>query len=113
MDERNMTSNVPATVTEEPISKFKGYSLEDLRYRRALVALQKEFAKSKIISNTHKLQKHSPFSDRFGEDNSTVGKVGLMAGKLLHGLNYIDYAILGFTLFKSTKKILGIFRKKK
>lgn len=105
--------NVPATISESGETKFKGYSLEDLRYRRALVALQKEFTKSKIVATTHRLQRHSPFSKDFGSDKSAMGKVGLVAGKLLSGLNYLDYLMLGFTVFNSGKKIFRFFHKKK
>ena len=65
MSTNNNTPNVPETISGTSQTKFKGYSLEDLRYRRAVVALQKEFAKSKIISKTHKLQRHSPFHKDF------------------------------------------------
>ncbi|MCM1378421.1 MAG: hypothetical protein NC097_07930 [Clostridium sp.] len=113
MDTSKMTENIPATLSEGKETKFKGYSIEDLRYRRALVALQKEFAKSKILNNVHKVQRHSPFSKNFGAGKSTAGKAGALAGKLLNGLNYLDYLMLGFTLFNSGKKIFGFFRKKK
>lgn len=107
------TNNVPATISESEHPKFKGYSIEDLRYRRALVALQKEFAKSKVLTNINKVQRHSPFSRDFGKGKTKAGKVGALAGKLLNGLNYLDYIMLGYTLFNSSRKIFGIFKKKK
>lgn len=113
MTNKNENINVPATISDENKSEFKGYSLEDLRYRRALVALQKEFAKSKILSASHKLQSFSPFSRNFGEGKSNVGKVGAIAQKLISGLNYLDYAMIGYNVFTSGKKILNIFRKKR
>lgn len=109
----DITPNVPQTISEEPKSEFKGYSLEDLRYRRALVALQKEFAKGKILSDVHKIQRHSPFSRNFAEDKSGIGKVGAIANKLVSGFNYLDYAMIGFSLFNSGRKIFSLFKKKK
>lgn len=104
---------LPESVSKSSDTKFKGYSLEDLRYHRALVALQKEFAKNKVLGTTRKIQRHSPFSKDFGADKSTAGKFGALAGKLVTGLNYLDYAMIGVTLFNSTRKIFSIFHKKK
>lgn len=106
-------ANVPQTISEPEKNTFNGYSMEDLRYRRALVALQKEFAKSKVISDAHKIQRHSPFSKNFGEDKSSVGKIGAIANKLLSGFNYLDYAMIGYSVFNSGRKIFSLFKKKK
>lgn len=105
----NMPVNVPETITEET-PKFKGYSIEDLRYRRALVALQKQFAKEKIFNDVNKIQRHSPFSKDFAAGETKISKMGAIAGKLLNGFNYLDYAMLGFTVFNSGRKIFKIFR---
>jgi len=96
----------------QPENKFKGYTLEELRYQRALVLLQKEFCKSKITRNVNNLQKSNPLSPSVAA-SSLPGKVGFVASKLLTGLNYLDYAMIGFSLFGAARKLFSIFRRKK
>lgn len=93
-------------------SNFKGYTLEEIRYQRALVALQAEFCKTKIIKSIHNLQKSNPLSPTSAA-TSLPGKAGAVALKLVNGLNYLDYAVLGFSLFSGVKKFLSFFKKKK
>ncbi len=96
----------------QPENKFKGYTLEELRYQRALVLLQKEFCKSRITRNINNLQKSNPLSPSTAA-SSLPGKVGFVASKLLTGLNYLDYAMIGFSLFGTARKIFSIFRRRK
>lgn len=96
-----------------PENTFKGYTLEEIRYQRALVTLQKEFCKNKFNRNLHNLQKSNPFNSASSAVNSLPGKVGLIAGKVMSGLNFLDYAMIGFSLFGSVRKVLSFFRKKK
>lgn len=91
---------------------FSGYTLEEIRYRRALCAMKAEFCKNKIAKSIHTLQKTNPLSPSSAA-TSIPGKAGAIALKLVNGLNYLDYAVLGLSLFGSAKKILGFFKKKK
>ena len=95
-----------------PEGKFSGYTLEEIRYQRALVAMQAEFCKSKILRSINSVQKINPLSPT-GAASSLPGKAGAVALKLLNGLNYLDYAVLGFSLFSSVRKFLSVFKKKK
>ncbi|MCM1152845.1 MAG: hypothetical protein NC328_04230 [Muribaculum sp.] len=106
------------TTPEEKISPatlhpFKGYSINELHYRRALVAMQKEIARDKVLTNVLKLQRHSPFSKDFGKDRGKFGKATMVVEKITNGLNYFDYAMLGYTLFNSGRKIWSFFRRTK
>lgn len=113
MDNITKSPAIPESVSAEEKQKFGGYTLEDIRYRRALVALQKEFARQKIVGSTKKISRHSPFSkDYTPAHGGSLGKAGAIAGKLLTGLNYMDYVILGFSIFNSGKKIFKFFRRK-
>lgn len=103
------TQSADNTTTD---SAFKGYTLEELRYQRALVALQKEFCHTRLLRNLNNLQKSNPFLP--AKENSTLpGKVGFIASKFFSGLNYLDYAMIGFSVFGTVRKIMSIFRKKK
>lgn len=91
--------------------EFKGYSLEDLRYQRALIALKKDFAKSKILHTIDKARKN-----RLGRGDGTTTKLaraGGVAAKVFSGLNYLDYMVVGMSLFSYGKKIYRFFRGKK
>ncbi len=89
--------------------RFGGFTLEELRYRRAVADLKKQFAHAKIGSHIQKIQKKNPFAG----GGSSMLKAGGMAGKLLTGLSYVDYAMIGFSIFNTGRKIFSFFRKKK
>ena len=97
----------------QPKSSFKGYSLEEIRYQRALVALQKEFCKTKITRSLSNLQKNNPLSPNASPAAGLPGKFGAITGKFLKGLNYLDYAMIGFSVFGSVRKVMSFFRSKK
>ena len=99
----------PLEIPEE--QKFKGFTLEELRYHRALTELKKEFSKAKMSDTAHKIQKRNPFAG--GNSSSALGKAGGIAGKLLTGMSYVDYAMIGFQVFNTGRKIFSFFRKKK
>lgn len=88
---------------------FEGYTIDELRYRRAMVALQAEYAKEHVLNNIHKIQKHGIT----GGEGSKLSRVSGVAGKLLSGLNYLDYVMIGMTLFGQGRKIFKLIRGKK
>lgn len=109
MNEIQNTEKVAKDITD-PQNNFKGYTLEEIRYQRALVALQKEFSKTKIIRTAHNITRSNPLAP---SASSMSGKVGFVASKLLTGLNYLDYAMIGFSVFGTARKVFSFFRKKK
>lgn len=90
---------------------FKGYTLDELRYQRALLLLKKEFLKEKALKETKVIKDHIPVLNGKSPLNS-ISPSGLV-GRVMKGLNYADYLMLGFALFNSGKKIFSLFRKKK
>ncbi|MDE5790190.1 MAG: hypothetical protein K2H96_03050 [Muribaculaceae bacterium] len=92
---------------------FKGYTIEELRYQRALVALQKEFCKSKVLHKVDRVKNRKLIGDSGSSGGSKIFKVGSIAGKLVRGLSYIDYAMIGMSLFGSGKKIYKFLKGKK
>ena len=95
-----------------PVSEFKGYSLEELRYRRALVMLQREFAKEKITTKVRKIGQGKLLPGGSSSKTSGLVKAGTFASTLLTGLNYADYIMIGFSAFGTVRKIVSFFRKK-
>lgn len=101
------------TLITEDTNKFKGYSLSELRYQRAIAAVKKEYAKEKTFRTLRNIRSRSVFgSDKAGK----LRNAGNMISKIAGGLNYADYAMLGFSLFGTVRKfanVLGFFKKKK
>lgn len=91
--------------------KFKGYTIDELRYRKALVTLKLEFCKEQIASTMR------VFADKdtyFG-NNKKIKSVfdSSMIGRIFKGLNYADYIMLGISTFSSIRKIISFFKRKK
>lgn len=85
-------------------ASFKGYTMNELRYERAVTALQMEFCKSKILYNYNKLRKRK-FLPSATSSNGSQSWIG----KLFSGLQYTDYVLLGFSLYSSAKKVMKFF----
>lgn len=91
-------------------SSFEGYTIEEIRFQRALVAMEADFNKTRFLKNWANIQKANPLSPSSG---SFSGKAGSVVMKLLNGLNYIDYALLGLSFFSGAKKVVSFFKKNK
>ena len=91
--------------------EFKGYSIEELRYQRALIALRKDFCRSKMVHNADRVRKRG-FLGRNGT-TSRVAHDGGLATKIISGLGYLDYVMIGMSAFGTGRKIFKFFRGKK
>lgn len=94
-----------------PETEFKGYTIEEIRFQRALVAMEADFCKTKARKSLSNIQNLNPFMP--GNKTTLPGKAGAIALKMINGLNYVDYILLGLSLFKGTKKVFSLFRGKK
>lgn len=94
-----------------PAKEFKGYTIEEIRFQRALVAMEAEFCKTKLLKSWNNLQESNPLIP--GNKASLPGKAGALALKMVNGLNYIDYILLGLSVFKGTRKIFSFFKGRK
>lgn len=110
---KSESPKVPADLETINPTEIKGLTIREIRYQRALVALQKEFCREKMNSDFLKLKSSSPFSSDYKDKSKPLGRAAGIAGKIMGGLNYLDYALIGFTAFSNVKKILGFFKKKK
>lgn len=90
---------------------FKGYTMDELRYQRALIALKREYCKESIMETAHKLHEASPLSAN--GQKGLARNIGGIAGKIVGGLGYVDYLLIAFSAFGTVKKVLHFFRKKK
>ncbi len=95
---------------EEAI-EFHGYTLDEIRHNRALIAVRKEFAKAKIVEELNGLKDRNPFAP--DGTLKAASRLGSIPMKIVKGLNYTDYVMLGISAFGTMKKVFSLFRKKK
>ena len=104
---KKMEENLPMELPKE----FKGYSIEELRYQRALIALRKDFCAAKIAEDFEAIRKRGVFGGHGGSKRGPM--IGSIAKKVMSGLGYLDYAMIGVSLFGTGKKIFSLFRGRK
>lgn len=75
--------------------KWKGYTLDELRYRRALTSVAIEIEKDRLQRTFAGVL---PSAEKTQKGTSIISKA-------LGALSYVDYAILGWRLFKTLKKL--------
>lgn len=103
-------TSAPQSDSPAQPAPFKGYTLDEIRYQRALVALKREFCKSKLLNNVNQVKRHNPLT---GNASSPAGKVGSIASKLITGMSYLDYVMIAISVFGTARKVTSFFRKKK
>lgn len=111
MNELQKPQNAANEITE-PVKTFKGYTLEELRYQRAFVIMQREFCTTRLVRSVNSLKKSNPLSPG-GATQALPGKLGFIASKVLSGMNYLDMALIGFSVFGGVRKVLKIFHRAK
>ena len=94
-----------------PGSSFKGYTLEEIRFQRAMIAMRADFSKTRFLKNWKNLQATNPLNP--SSSSSLPVKAGSLALKMVKGLNYMDYVLLGFSVISGARKIYSFFRKTK
>lgn len=102
--------SLPARIQGET-PEFAGFTLDEIRHARALVAVKKEFAKARLLEDVDLLKERNPFAA--GSTLKAAGRLGTLPLKIMKGLNYTDYIMLGVSAFGSARKIFSLFRKKK
>lgn len=103
--------SLPATIPAGDTPEFSGFTLDEIRHHRALVAVRKEFAKARLMEDVEMLKDRNPFAA--GSSLKAAGRLGTLPLKIMKGLNYTDYIMLGVSAFGSARKIFSLFRKKK
>lgn len=90
--------------------EFEGYTIEELRYQRALLALKKEFAKEKAMKETQQIKEQIPLLN--GRTQSAGSFTSGLLGKFMKGLGFADYLILGYQALRIGRKMGTLFKKK-
>ena len=105
--------NLPSLPDKDVDRPFKGYTMEELKYQRAMMALKVEFSKEQLMAS---LRSFHPSNAKTAKGSGLVSKLGLagrLTSKFFSGLNTLDYVMMGMSLFGTAKKAYGLFIKKK
>jgi len=94
--------------TEAP---FKGYTMEELRYQRAMMALRKEFCKTKVMQSVETLRPGSKGKGKSG-GGSKLALAGKISSTVFSHMNTLDYILMGISLFGTAKKGIRLIRGK-
>lgn len=107
---KRSNSDRVVTPAEEP-TQFNGFTLDEIRHQRALLAVRKEFAKAKIFEDVDKIKDRNPFLP----DGSlkAASRLGSLPMKIMRGLNYTDYIMMGISAVGTVRKVFSLFKKKK
>lgn len=99
----------------EKADDFRGYTMEELRYQRAMMALRKEFCKSKVLNRVDRLA--HPAKEKEPKNlPGILGKVGNAfgtIGKFIPHLSVLEYASLGISAIGTGRKIYKSISNKK
>lgn len=77
-------------ITEKD-TDFQGYTIDELRYRRAYALAKYEMSKMRMV-------------EQFDSAKASLAPRGLM-GKIIGNLNWLDYAVIGFNIFKTLRRL--------
>ena len=111
MEEIKRTNSDKVVKPDEESPHFNGFTLDEIRHHRALIAVRKEFAKAKILEDVEKVKERNPFAP----DGSlkAAQRLGNVPMKIMRGLNYTDYIMMGISAFGTVRKVMSMFKKKK
>lgn len=95
-----MESKVPSQLPVVGLKKWSGYTLDDLRYQRAVNHVKMEVKREKLTSAAHQIM-----------TRQQSGFAGGMMKKVFTGFTIVDYALLAFQATKQIRKIYRVFKR--
>lgn len=99
--------SVPSVPEED---EFKGYTMEELRYQRALLLVKREFLRDKALKETKKIKEQIPVIN--GQSSMSGLTTKGVVSKIVKGLDFADYLMLGFQALRIGKKVGTLFKRK-
>ena len=91
-----MNNNIPTSASSGP---WKGLSLDEIRYQRALTEIRIEISKEKLKTSAQGLTPNSIKGFKF--------KSKSILSKMLGALSWIDYGVMAITIGSKLRKILN------
>ena len=105
----NGKENKQEVVThKEP--RFEGYDMEELRRRITITEIKRDFLREKAMGEVIKMKNQVPVLNGKSVFSGFTPKG--VVGKLINGLSFADYILLGLQAMRITKKIGTIFKRK-
>ena len=125
-------TNLPAVpdpqVADDKKKSFKGYTMEELRYQKALALLRKEFCKSNVLHSIeelkHPLRQKAESSKLLTYNREkpkrktattlkAAGSVAkVVATQVFRGMKPLDIIMLGISLIGPARKVVRLMRRK-
>ena len=105
-DQKDMEGRKPEAQNEVD---FKGYTLQELQYQRALLLVKREFLRDKALKESARIKQQIPILNGKSALSNITAK-GIL-GKIVHGLDFADYILLGLQTFRIGKKALKFFKR--
>ncbi|MCM1369587.1 MAG: hypothetical protein NC204_04370 [Candidatus Amulumruptor caecigallinarius] len=106
-----MTKKIEQTQKETAADAFKGYTIEQLRYHKAMMELKKEFCKAKMLQTINRMRPAR--SSDSGFKTSKFALATKIASKVFNNLSVLDYVLMGLSIFGTARKGIRLFRGKK
>ncbi|WP_289158668.1 hypothetical protein [uncultured Muribaculum sp.] len=97
-----MKEKNPVVVPDDGLEKWKGYTLADLRYQRAINHVRMEMERERLANSMTRL---NDMKSKF-----TLPGNGLLQ-KVFAGFSIFDYALLAITTGKQIRKVYRFFKK--
>lgn len=107
---KNNSSKQAHKKSLNPEEDFKGYTMEELKYQRALLALKKEYLKEKALHTVAAVKEEIPVLNGQSAISGLQSK-GLL-GKIFKTLSFADYLLLGVQGLRIGRKIGTMFKRK-
>ena len=92
---------------------FEGYTMEELKYQRAMMALRKEFAKAKVMKSVQGLMPSGKGKKKKVGAKPRTALFGQVVSKVLNNLNTLDYILMGMSIIGTVRKGYKLIRGKK
>lgn len=100
------TSPYPKPQSSSRLPEWRGYTLDEIRYRRVLVGARMEIEKYKLSTYYRDFKERNPFFGGSGESGRSRG----IFSRIMGAFTYTEYAIMAFKLFR---RVIPLFRRKK
>ncbi|MGM9815711.1 MAG: hypothetical protein ACI304_01465 [Lepagella sp.] len=111
MNKGKVTTQSTVTTSD---TVFEGYTIEELRYQRAILAIRKEFAKEKLLESVKGLNPaHRSSGDKALSGSGKYSLISKLAGNALRGLKAFDYVVLGLSVAGVVRKGYRLIKGKK
>lgn len=99
-----------ATSQSEETAKFTGYTISQIKHRRALVAVKRDYVFEQLINEKTRISKLDFMPAKASGTMNFITRSAPIIGKIAKGLSYMDYISIGMSTVSTLRKIIGWYR---